>query len=211
MNKLGLWAQDGRLSSCKRSCSMLDGSDDVRASHPGSHAVVHNTFLYMCQDSGPRISNGTVVGNKGLKHGLYPEINNKHVHEHICIYTHTYMAASQQHRHCNRPGGLFATRLATESGVLRQTLHDKPIQDHSTLHRDPRQGFATEGPRQRFVTEGGGPRQTPLSRHRHIYIYIYVYMSYNIYIYIYYIIYIIYIYYILYIIYTYNIDFSNPP
>ena len=33
-------------------------------------------------------------------------------------------------------------------------LRDKPLQDYSTLHRGPRQGFVTEGPRQRFVTGG---------------------------------------------------------
>ena len=54
------------------------------------------------------------------------------------------------------PGGLFATRLVTESGGLATNPPcDKPIEDCSTLHRGPRQGFVTEGPRQMFVTEGG--------------------------------------------------------
>ena len=55
------------------------------------------------------------------------------------------------------PGGLLATRLVTESGGLATNPHrDKPIEDYSTLHRGPRQGFVAEGPRQRYVTEGGG-------------------------------------------------------
>ena len=54
---------------------------------------------------------------------------------------------------CNRIGG-----LATNPPC------DEPVEDYSTLHRGPRQGFVTEGPRQRFVTEGG-PRQAPISRH----------------------------------------------
>ena len=59
------------------------------------------------------------------------------------------------------PGGLLATRPALATNPRR----DKPIEDYSTLHRGPRQGFVTEGPRQRYVTEWGGPRQTPISRH----------------------------------------------
>ena len=40
------------------------------------------------------------------------------------------------------PGGLFATRLVTESGGLATNSPcDKPIEDYSTLHRGPRQGF----------------------------------------------------------------------
>ena len=58
------------------------------------------------------------------------------------------------------PGGFFARRLVTESGVLATNPPcDKPVEDYSTLHRGPRQGFVTGGPRQRFVTEGGGQRQ----------------------------------------------------
>ena len=60
------------------------------------------------------------------------------------------------------PGGLFATKLVTESGVLA-TNPPKPIEDYSTLHRGPRQGFLTEGPRQRYVTEAGN-RDKPLLR-----------------------------------------------
>ena len=55
------------------------------------------------------------------------------------------------------PGGLFVTRLVTESGGLATNPpRDKPNEDHSTLHRGPRQGFVTEGLRQRYVTEGAG-------------------------------------------------------
>ena len=78
------------------------------------------------------------------------------------------------------PGGLFATRLVTESGGLATNPPcDKPIEDYSTLHRGPRQGFVTEGSRQRYVTEEGGPRQTPISSFEsqpYIYIYIYIYV-----------------------------------
>ena len=61
------------------------------------------------------------------------------------------------------PGGLFATRLVTESGGL--ATNPPCDKDYSTLHRGPPQGFVTEGPRQRFVTEGGrGDRDKPLFR-----------------------------------------------
>ena len=54
------------------------------------------------------------------------------------------------------PGGLFETRLVTESGGLATNPPcDRRIEDYTTLHRGPRQGFVTEGPQQRFVTEGG--------------------------------------------------------
>ena len=60
------------------------------------------------------------------------------------------------------PGGLFATRLVTESGGLATNPPcDKPVEDYSTLHRGLRQGFVTEGPRQRFVREGGGTATNP--------------------------------------------------
>ena len=80
------------------------------------------------------------------------------------------------------PGDLFATRLVTESaGLATNPPCDKPIEDYSTLHRGPRQGFETEGPRQQYVTEGGGPRQTPDSSHSHICIqghsYLFIYLS----------------------------------
>ena len=53
------------------------------------------------------------------------------------------------------PGGLLATRLVTESGGLATNPPcDKPVEDYSTLHRGPRQGFVTEGPRPSFVAEG---------------------------------------------------------
>ena len=81
----------------------------------------------------------------------------------IYIYTYTYI---WQHLKniglVAGPGGLFATRLITESGALATNPPcDKPIKDYSTLHRGPRQGFVTEGPRQRYVTEGGGDRDKP--------------------------------------------------
>ena len=69
------------------------------------------------------------------------------------------------------PGGLFATRLVTESaGLATNPPRDKPIEDYSTLHRGPRQGFVTKGLRQRHVREGvgGGARQTTISSHSHI-------------------------------------------
>ena len=74
-----------------------------------------------------------------------------------------YLAAPQKHGACNRPGRpFFATRLVTESGGLATNPPcDKPVEDYSTLHRGPRQGFVTEGPRQRFVTEGGGSATNP--------------------------------------------------
>ena len=54
------------------------------------------------------------------------------------------------------PGGLLATRLVAESGGLaRNPPCHKPIEDYSTLHGGPRQGFVTEGPRQRYVAQGG--------------------------------------------------------
>ena len=54
------------------------------------------------------------------------------------------------------PGGLFATKLVTESGGLAtKPPHDKPIDDYCTQqHRGPRQGLVTQGPRRRYVTEG---------------------------------------------------------
>ena len=40
------------------------------------------------------------------------------------------------------PGGLFATRLVTESGGLATNPpRDKPIEDYSTLRRGPRKGL----------------------------------------------------------------------
>ena len=83
---------------------------------------------------------------------------------------YVYMAAPQKHRAYARPGRPFATKLVTESGGLATNPPcDKPIEDYSTLHRGPRQGFATEGPRQRHVTEGGGDRDKPLFRVTAIY------------------------------------------
>ena len=63
----------------------------------------------------------------------------------VLIIAHS--SASQKHRLVTGPGGLFATRLATESGCLATNSPcDKPIGDYSTLHRGPRQRFETEGP-----------------------------------------------------------------
>ena len=60
------------------------------------------------------------------------------------------------------PGGLFATRLVTELGGLATNPPcDKPVEDYSTLHGGPRQGFATESLRQRLVTEEGGIATNP--------------------------------------------------
>ena len=75
-------------------------------------------------------------------------------------------------------GGLFATRLVTDSGgLVTNPPCDKPIDDCSTLHRGPRQGFITQGPRQRFETEGWN-RDKPLFRATaiHVYICIYIYL-----------------------------------
>ena len=74
------------------------------------------------------------------------------------------------------PGGLFATRLVTESGGLATNPPcDKPVEDYSTLpYTEARdKGLKTEGPRQRYATEGGGgDRDKPLFRVTAIYIYI---------------------------------------
>ena len=70
------------------------------------------------------------------------------------------------------PGGLFATRLVTESGGLATN----PPR-YSTLHRGSRQGFVTEGPRQRYVTEGRwGDRHKLPFRVTAIYICLYIYI-----------------------------------
>ena len=68
------------------------------------------------------------------------------------------------------PGGRFGTRLVTESwGLATSPPRDKPIEDYSTLHRCPRQGFVKGGPRQSYVTErGGGHRNKPPVRGTHI-------------------------------------------
>ena len=79
-------------------------------------------------------------------------------------------------------GGLFATRLATESGGLATNPPcDKPVEDNSTLHRGARQGFVTRGPRQRFVTEGETATNPYFEAlpcvHICMYVYIYIYMD----------------------------------
>ena len=67
------------------------------------------------------------------------------------------MAAPQKHPACNRPGRPFCDKACSRIGFFATNPPcDKPIEDYSTLHRGPRQGFVTQGPRQRYVTEGGG-------------------------------------------------------
>ena len=74
----------------------------------------------------------------------------------VCIYIYIWQRLKNIGL-VTGPGGLFATRLATESGgVATNRPCDQPIEDYSTLHRGPRRGFVTEGPRQRFVAEGWG-------------------------------------------------------
>ena len=87
------------------------------------------------------------------------------------------------------PGGLCATKACNRIGGLATNPPcNKPIEDYSTLHRGPRQGFVREGPRQRYVAQGGGgDRDNPLFRVTAInmYIYIYIFIHISIYIYIY--------------------------
>ena len=69
---------------------------------------------------------------------------------------------------CNRTRPSFATRLVVDSGRLATNPpRDKPIEDCSTLHRDPRQGFVTGG--------GRAPQQTELSGHSHVCAYVEIY------------------------------------
>ena len=94
-----------------------------------------------------------------------------------CIYIYVYMSIWQGIKNIGLvkgPGGLCATRLATEwGGLATNPPCDKPIEDYSTLRRGPRQGFVGEGHRQRFVAEGGGgDRDKPLFRVTAIYMYI---------------------------------------
>ena len=102
----------------------------------------------------------------------------------ICIFTCIYMAANQKHWPCNRLGRPFRDKGLYQTGVFcDKPLRDKPLEDYSTLHGGPRQGFATEGPRQRFVTEGGSPATTRVLIHSHIYIYMYVHIYICVYVY----------------------------
>ena len=84
---------------------------------------------------------------------------------HVYIYIYIYMWQRLKNIGLvTGPGGLFATRLVTESGgVAINPPCDKPIEDYSTLHRGPRQGFVTGVPRQKVCSRGGrgGSRQTP--------------------------------------------------
>ena len=69
--------------------------------------------------------------------------------------------SASKHRACNRPGRPFCDKACNRIGrSATKSLRDKPIEDYSTLHRGPRQGFVTEGPRQRYVKEGGGGTAT---------------------------------------------------
>ena len=76
-------------------------------------------------------------------------------------------------------GDVSGASPAESGGLATNPPCDKPIEDYSTLHKSPRQGFVTEGPRQRYVTEGGrgGTRQTPISSHSQIYVYGYAFWS----------------------------------
>ena len=90
------------------------------------------------------------------------------MHTYLFTYAHmyidTYMAACQKHRMCNRPGRPFCDKACNRiGGTCDKPPCDKPIEDYSTLHRGPRQGFVTEG-----------PGQTPILRHCHMCIYTYV-------------------------------------
>ena len=90
---------------------------------------------------------------------------------HICIdvyvHIHVYIYIWQRPKNIGLvTGGLFATRLVTESGGFATNPPcDKPIQECSALHKSPQQGF---------VTEGG--RDKPLCRATAIYIYIHIYI-----------------------------------
>ena len=99
---------------------------------------------------------------------------------HICyfirvnMYTHTviHMAAAQKHRACNGPARPFCDKACNRMGGLATNPPcDKPIEDCSTLHRGPRQGFVTEGPQQRFVAEGRTATNPDFEPYRYIYIY----------------------------------------
>ena len=100
----------------------------------------------------------------------------------LYIYIHTHIIHVWQRLKniglVTGPGGLFATRLVTESGGLATSPPcDKPVEDCSTLHRGPREGFVTEGPRQRFVTEGGTATNPCFEALPRIYTGIYIYIS----------------------------------
>ena len=72
------------------------------------------------------------------------------------------MAAPQKHRACNRPGLLFNDMVCNKiRGPATNSPCDKLVNDYSTLHRGPRQGFVTGGPTKVCNRiEKGGPRQT---------------------------------------------------
>ena len=99
----------------------------------------------------------------------------------VCTcYMYTYICQRLKNiRPVTGLGGLFATRLVTESGGLATNpACNKPSEDCSTLYRGPQQGFVTEGPRQRIVTEeGGGDRDKRLFRVTAISIYIYIHID----------------------------------
>ena len=94
-----------------------------------------------------------------------------YAHLYICTSIHiTYGSALKNIKLITGPGGLLTTRLVTESGGLATNPPcGKPIEDYSTLHNGPRQGFVTE-PATKVCYRGGrgGPQQTPISSHSHI-------------------------------------------
>ena len=75
------------------------------------------------------------------------------------------------------PRGLFATRLVTDSGGLRQILPATSLLKTTVLYR-PATRVCNTGPATKVCNRvgRGGPRQTHVSSHSHVYIYIYTYL-----------------------------------
>ena len=98
--------------------------------------------------------------------GMYP-CSHIRIFIYSCKYEYSMYIwqRPKKRRACNRSRRPFC-RIG---GLATNTPCHKPIEDCSTLHRGPRQGFATEGLRQRFVT-AGGYRDKPLFRATRIYI-----------------------------------------
>ena len=89
-------------------------------------------------------------------------------------YAYVRMAAAQKHR-VNRPGRPLCDKACNRTrGLATSPPCNKPVEDCSTLHRGPQQGFVTEGPRQRFVTEAGTATNPYFGAHPHVYMIIYV-------------------------------------
>ena len=101
------------------------------------------------------------------------------VHVYVDVYMYAaciciHMAAPQKHRACNRPGRPFWDKACKRiRGLATNPPCNKPIDDHSTLHRGARQRFVTEGPRQRYVE---GDRDGPLFQGTAIYVCVYRYV-----------------------------------